>query len=378
MLDAAETRCEANFEKATDKMDLPTPSTGPSMSPNTLPSEVFDSSLNSSVNLDGRDMESPEHRGPNGSFANEDGPKGSEHAPKLVASQPVFSNEVAHMLMAIQDDMAPRVVLQASVGWTPELCRGTVFPLLCHTKHTAEVFLVDVLSDDIILDACAVLSCNPTITSLVLLGPDLSLQSLSALSSLVVTSTSLQALSLMHCLRHIAPQAMQILGEAVLYSKTLVSLNLEGNGIQDADLLPLARALAAHRTLLDINLDSNQLGYHGLDMLSEAVSVNRNLVRCPTDVYEGFFIQEQCQVNREVARLGYYTVEAHQTWPSLWRRKMRRLWYVWSKHGKTAQDDWVQVLQWLDSRGYVEQKVKQWMRLDAPPEQQPDTIWRHT
>eukprot|EP01059_Diplonema_ambulator_P020863 TRINITY_DN34802_c0_g1_i1.p1 TRINITY_DN34802_c0_g1~~TRINITY_DN34802_c0_g1_i1.p1 ORF type:complete len:349 (+),score=112.58 TRINITY_DN34802_c0_g1_i1:36-1082(+) len=343
-----------------DRMNIATPSTGPSMSPNTVPSQDFDASIISREGWEDEDRQD--------------------------------DSVVNDLLMAIQGDMMSRVVLSASCGVSTEYCRAVVLPMLCHTKNARELVLVDFLTDEMVTDACAVMMNTPTITSLVLVNSTtvdgLSHAGLSSICSLVYSSHTLSSLSLVNCLHSIVGDAMKMLGEAITFTRALRRLSLESNNIQDTDFLPFAQGLASQRTLVQVCLDNNSLYYHGYGMMSEVmgynevlqvVSMNGNLIKVPTDVFEGYYIQEQCEVNRELARLGPYSIQMHGEWPTLWRRKMRRLWRVQAKSKVATPEEWEQVLQWLDPRGYVEQKVKLWMKMEPPqPQQVAPQIWRHT
>eukprot|EP01060_Flectonema_neradi_P014393 TRINITY_DN21092_c0_g1_i1.p1 TRINITY_DN21092_c0_g1~~TRINITY_DN21092_c0_g1_i1.p1 ORF type:complete len:376 (+),score=74.53 TRINITY_DN21092_c0_g1_i1:45-1130(+) len=349
-----------------EQMNLPTPSTGPSMTPNMDPTDI----------IDGLEM----------SMLSESGDNAAE------AENATLTPIVTDTLVAIQNDAMSRVVLTESCGWTKSLCISTALPLLCHTKNTTELILVDLLDESIVKEACSVIINTPTISSFVLVNsgkhPGLSKGSVECISCLLC-STDLRELSIMNCLHIDTPFAVQLLGCSLPHSRSLLRLNLEANGIQDSDFLPLAQGLASSNPLLSLCLDNNNLGYPGLDMLSEVmsfneriqeISVNGNLIRCPTDVWEGYFIQEQCLVNREMQRLGSYTADTHSEWPSLWRRKMRKLWrlqFRTNESYKLSIPEWEGVLSWMDPRGYVEQKVKLWMKLEPPPRQtQQDINWR--
>eukprot|EP01063_Lacrimia_lanifica_P010738 TRINITY_DN17499_c0_g1_i1.p1 TRINITY_DN17499_c0_g1~~TRINITY_DN17499_c0_g1_i1.p1 ORF type:complete len:405 (+),score=132.54 TRINITY_DN17499_c0_g1_i1:49-1263(+) len=385
-------------------MSLTTPSTAPSMSPNTMPSDAFageQSFAVSEMELEGR------HQDPNAKIDEghpPDAPEEEEawsdeenamhaHAAVSPLSSPV-TDAVRDTLDAIAADDSPRVVLAASCGWTTALSTEAL-RMLCQTTNTVELILVDMLNDAIITNACAALINTPSVRSLVMVNSrscdGVSLDAMSHICSLLYSSKTFESLSLMNCLHAIAPQAIQLLGGAIVYSRSLRSLNLESNAIHDQDFLPLAQGLAEQRSLVSVCLDNNRLSYHGLDMMAEVmgysetlqeVSLGGNLVRCVTDLWEGFYIMEQCKVNREMALLGRYTMERHEQWPSLWRRKMRKMWYYFKLlHGQgklDAPETWESVMQWLDPRGYVEQKVKLWMKMEPPQQQAAQPVWRHT
>ena len=268
-----------------EQMNLPTPSTGPSMTPNMDPTDI----------VDGMEMSM--------SMLSEVAAEEDNSA---------LTSIVAETLVSIQNDTMSRVVLTESCGWTKSLCISTALPLLCHTRNTTELILVDLLDESVVKEACSVIINTPTIRSFVLVNsgthPGLSKSSVECISCLLC-STDLKELSIMNCLHIDTPFAVQLLGCSLPHSRSLVRLNLEANGIQDSDLLPFAQGLASANPLLSLCLDNNNLGYPGLDMLSEVmsfneriqdISVNGNLIRCPTDVWEGYFIQEQCLVNRFV------------------------------------------------------------------------------
>eukprot|EP01061_Rhynchopus_euleeides_P021795 TRINITY_DN35561_c0_g1_i1.p1 TRINITY_DN35561_c0_g1~~TRINITY_DN35561_c0_g1_i1.p1 ORF type:complete len:381 (+),score=159.72 TRINITY_DN35561_c0_g1_i1:44-1186(+) len=369
-------------------LDMPTPSSGPSMSPNTVPSEAFNADLSlSQVSLGGDDETLCGRR-----HYDEQG----EYEP---GTDPV-ADAVHDLVRSVAEDSVPRLVIAESCGVSASIAVNHVVPLLHNTRNTHEVVLVDLHGDDVIASVCGAVFRNPTISSLVLANSGrcagLTKDAIGHIASLVYNCRHLVALSLMNTLFAHVHHAMQVLGEAVSHSSSLKVLNLEANAIDDESVLPLAQGLAGQRSIVEAYFDSNTLSYKGMDIMSEVMmynetlevlSLNKNLVRCVTDLWEGYFIHEQCRVNRELAILGKYTMSRHQEWPSLWRRKMRRMWAVFD-HLTKAQEkntgkaqltgrDWESVMQCLDARGYVEQQVKLWMKLE-PPQPAAAQIWRHT
>eukprot|EP01061_Rhynchopus_euleeides_P013194 TRINITY_DN23108_c0_g1_i1.p1 TRINITY_DN23108_c0_g1~~TRINITY_DN23108_c0_g1_i1.p1 ORF type:complete len:409 (+),score=131.09 TRINITY_DN23108_c0_g1_i1:113-1228(+) len=291
-------------------------------------------------------------------------------------------SEVAKCLKMLARDELDFLVLGESSGWTPEIIIRQAIPLLFTTRNVREVVLIDLVHNETVAAVCAALCDNPTITALGLIVTSsdaaqevqhrLTLAGVEPLCELIAYSKSLNHLFINNALHHLVDVCTEHLARALCHSRSLEHLNLESNGIHDGALLPLGRALAAQRSIKVLNLNNNSVGYEGLEIMSEVMSYNRhlvnvkidgNLVRRPLDTWEGFTLMEQCKVNKEMARIGVYARANHMKWPRLFRRKMNRLWFVW-KHLNTKVDEtvWEYILGHIDPRGYINQKVRLWMK----------------
>ena len=242
-------------------LDVPTPSTGPSMSPNSVPSEMFNAELSMSSNVSlGEDEAAFAKRGGN-----------RREAAYEAGSDPV-ADAVHDLVKSVAEDSAPRVVIAERCGISAGIAVEHVIPLLYHTSNTQEVVVVDLHDDDVVGSVCAAVYRNPTICSLVLVNngrPGLTEEGIACVASLVSNCRHLVTLSLVNTLYSHVAHAMQLLGEAVARSKSLKVLNLEANAIDDENVLPLAQGLAGQRSLVEVYLDSNSLSHQGVDIMSE-------------------------------------------------------------------------------------------------------------
>eukprot|EP01060_Flectonema_neradi_P032452 TRINITY_DN5160_c0_g1_i2.p1 TRINITY_DN5160_c0_g1~~TRINITY_DN5160_c0_g1_i2.p1 ORF type:complete len:302 (+),score=41.53 TRINITY_DN5160_c0_g1_i2:93-998(+) len=281
---------------------------------------------------------------------------------------------VEETIADLQRDELQSVVL-GEPGWTTKSIQRCAEELYL-TKNCQEVYLLEILNDVTVHAICEAVRCNPTIQTLVLDCSTGDVQIGESYNQLfeLIGSGSLISLTLHNVfsdnLDYVIPHL-----SLVLRHSSLRHLSLEKNRINDDYLLPIAKALAGQTTISHINLSNNMISYAGLEMLSEVMSYNRTLigvalsnilVRIPTDTWEGFTIQEQCKVNREMLELGEYKRESHLRFPITFQRKMRRYWYFY-KHLNEKYDIpihvWESVLQMVDPRGYINQKIRLWMKL---------------
>ena len=309
-------------------LDVETPATAPSMSPDTVPSEAFlaDASLClSQISCDDaqqqrpsaaaaaadaaaeeeeeeeaayargevlvEDEEGAEGEGRRGGEYNDDVRLYADEEDDCAAPPPPPAGGMSPLqgaggaggvgeedvvgatVHALCEDAMPRLVLSESCGWSSGVVLEHVLPQLEHTRNTVEVVLVDMHDDALIHGVCATIAGTPGIHALTLVNsgraPGLGLRGIACVAQLVSSCRHLHALSIMNGLFGHTGPAMQLLGDAVAQSRSLRALNLEANGIDDEALLPLAQALAGQKSILEANLDSNSLSYQGLDILSE-------------------------------------------------------------------------------------------------------------
>eukprot|EP00754_Rhynchopus_humris_P039956 Rhum_TRINITY_DN23029_c0_g1::Rhum_TRINITY_DN23029_c0_g1_i1::g.176952::m.176952 len=293
------------------------------------------------------------------------------------------NSEVAMCLKRLARDEMDLFVIGEQSGWTPELIVRHVVPLLFKVRHLQEIVLVDLVSDTTLLAICAAIKENPTITALGLVVTEnghtehLTMAGVEYLCELLACAPTLSTLFINNVLHRLIDEAAEVLARSLCHAPSLMQLNLECNSVHDGALLPIARAIATHRSISVLNLENNSIGYDGLEIMSEVMTYNRSLIQVkvdgnevprPLDTWEGFTIMEQCKVNKEMQRLGTYSRDMHLRWPRLFRRKCNRLWYVWSLLGerKPSEDSWENVLSFMDGRGYVNQKVRLWMKQQGP------------
>eukprot|EP01063_Lacrimia_lanifica_P018337 TRINITY_DN25264_c0_g1_i1.p1 TRINITY_DN25264_c0_g1~~TRINITY_DN25264_c0_g1_i1.p1 ORF type:complete len:394 (+),score=143.53 TRINITY_DN25264_c0_g1_i1:91-1272(+) len=295
---------------------------------------------------------------------------------------PPSEDPVADKLEALANNSLEYLMINKKEGWTNDAVTKRLVPVLLSAKTLTEIVLVDLVNDNVVIALCDAIRQNPTILSFGIVVTEhgrpgfftqLGIEHIAAM----VATTPLRNLFLNNCLQNLLPDCTEILAQSLYVSSTLSRLDLSRNSIYDDAFLPLARALAAqpaHPCVAHLNLNDNDLSYDGFEMMWEVMAYNHalttvkldgNCVRVPTDTWEGFNIQEQCRVNREMLKLGLYTVPTHHKWPPLFRRKLAKLWYVWRNfefHGDIDMGLWECVLQFVDGRGYVNRKVRLWMK----------------
>eukprot|EP01064_Diplonema_japonicum_P034336 TRINITY_DN707_c1_g3_i1.p1 TRINITY_DN707_c1_g3~~TRINITY_DN707_c1_g3_i1.p1 ORF type:complete len:320 (+),score=23.84 TRINITY_DN707_c1_g3_i1:44-961(+) len=294
-------------------------------------------------------------------------------------SESTASNEsqgAAVMLKKLKRDEIKIAVVGLNGGW------GTEEVLDCldaagKAGRLTELVVVDIITDDIVAAACYAVRQNPGIKAFGLgmttAGErnQLTLKGMSEICALLEDVATVEHLFITSLLQAMIDEGLEMLSHAIFRSN-LHQLSLEGNGIHDGAFLHLARCLAAQNTIKVLHLKNNLLSYEGLEMLAEVMGFNRSLVSVnldgnyvsqPTDTWEGFTIYEQCRVNDEMVRNGPYTYRLHCIWPLLFRKKIARLWFVWSKVTKYGipLDLWETMIHYIDPRGYVNQKVRLWM-----------------
>ncbi|KAJ9441601.1 FERM domain-containing protein C [Diplonema papillatum] len=292
-------------------------------------------------------------------------------------SDTVFEKDVLEPIRGLKADTLDFLVIAGKSGYTPPVVLAQVVPYIPKSRRLSEIVLVDLITDEIVAALCAAIKKTPSVTTLRVISTGspvdfyFSMNGVEHLCALIATCPTLHNVYINNILHHLVDDATDCLARA-LYPTRIQLLNLECNSIHDAALLPLARSLAAQSSIQGLNLANNNLGYEGLEMLTEVMNYNRTLVtvnvgsnrvRIPTDTWEGFFIAEQCKVNKELARLGEYARTSHGRWPHLFRRKMRKLWYIWKKLAdQPSMQLWEEVLKYVDPKKYVNQKVRLWMR----------------
>ena len=279
-----------------------------------------------------------------------------------------FDEVVEETIAQLQKDELQTVIM-GEPGWTTESIQKCAEELYL-TKNCQDVYLLEILNDTTVHAVCEAVRCNQTIQTLVIDCSNGNVrigESYQQLFELIGTG-NLQSLTIHNVFHENLDFVIPHLS-LVLSHTTLRHLSLEKNSINDEFLLPIARALAGQSTISHINLSNNIISYAGLEMLSEVMSYNRTLtgvtlcnilVKLPTDTWEGFTIQEQCRVNREMIELGQYTCASHCLFPMTFQRKLMKHWYLYEKLRHRFDlpiDLWVGVLQMVDPRGYVNQKV---------------------
>eukprot|EP01062_Namystynia_karyoxenos_P018641 TRINITY_DN16956_c0_g1_i1.p1 TRINITY_DN16956_c0_g1~~TRINITY_DN16956_c0_g1_i1.p1 ORF type:complete len:492 (+),score=113.80 TRINITY_DN16956_c0_g1_i1:79-1554(+) len=282
--------------------------------------------------------------------------------------------EIDRILERLERDEEEACILTAQHGWTlPLLARALAH--LVQTRNCREILMMDLLTDEWVTAVCEVITSNPSIRALSVIrtgGGRLFARGWAAVCGLVHSCPTFQYLTAQNALNNLAGYGLQELGEAVRLTPALRRLDLSYNAIRDRELLPLAVGLMANRTLVSLDLTKNHLQYEALETLAnvlrrnptlEECALEENSVRCPTDTWEGFFVWEQCLVNKALRELGPYETESHRRWPLMWRRRARRLWYVWHAARLTPEPAlWARVLQFVDPRRQVNQHVRFWMK----------------
>eukprot|EP00474_Spongospora_subterranea_P011313 CRZ11771.1 hypothetical protein [Spongospora subterranea] len=95
-----------------------------------------------------------------------------------------------------------------------------------------------------------------------------------AINTMLVNNNSLVAL---HLQNNSIGLALPDLAEAMLQNRSIVVLDLQGNGIVDAGATAFAHVLASNIYLTNINLSNNNIGQAGGIMISKALAKNKVL-----------------------------------------------------------------------------------------------------
>eukprot|EP00756_Hemistasia_phaeocysticola_P026019 Hpha_TRINITY_DN16038_c1_g1::TRINITY_DN16038_c1_g1_i1::g.117378::m.117378 len=183
-----------------------------------------------------------------------------------------------------------------------------------------------------------------------------------------------------------ANQHIQVLSEALASPVCrLQRLQLVELGLQDADAYFLASRLSQNTTLDTLDLRRNRLSAESLNTFYqllagnynttlEQLNLEENYVRCVTDTWEGFNIQEQCKINRTMNELGEYTLKSHHRFPAgpRTRCRMLALAHIWSKKMGTGEQakalfedffGFIDAPMFFNARYAVAQSVRLWMKI---------------
>lgn len=321
----------------------------------------------------------------------------------------VMPHGVRTCIAQLMQDSDSTLTISAHDGWTAELCEEYAAPALAHAQCVRTVAVLDLLQFDVLTCLLQAVAANPRIQSVVLAGTShnsevqMSLRTTHCVAQLLQSHPTLEELAVTNCLHSVGAAGTHAIAAGVAHAPALRRLVLECNGMTDEALLPLAQALAAQHTVMHLDLAHNMLAYQGLEMLAEVLGYNNSLcyiglegnaVHNLHDVWEGFHIQEECAINRELIRLGDYTRDMHCRWPLPWRREALQWWRAqWlAKTRKVvagcSADLWETVMQWVDPRPAVTSQVRLWMKIEpqttaAPQRAAPapvmdeHTAWRH-
>eukprot|EP01061_Rhynchopus_euleeides_P034409 TRINITY_DN58213_c0_g1_i1.p1 TRINITY_DN58213_c0_g1~~TRINITY_DN58213_c0_g1_i1.p1 ORF type:complete len:668 (+),score=288.00 TRINITY_DN58213_c0_g1_i1:48-2051(+) len=126
---------------------------------------------------------------------------------------------------------------------------------------------------------CSALCGNEHLRSLNLSGNNFGGDSAEHLSQLLLHTPTLQVLGLEWNSLGAKPTAFARLCEALLSNKTLATLDLRNNRINQESVVTLARVLEGNTALAQVDLRWNRIGPRGGDLVAQAMAVNQNIVK---------------------------------------------------------------------------------------------------